>query len=752
VHWFQAIDDALLRLINQTWSNPFFDRLMPFASGNRYFIPALVFALLVLLWKGKTRGRLCVLMIALILWPGDSLICNTIKKAVGRPRPPVTHPEVNLPASKQRQDLVAVEDKQVDQTAKVRRPGKTDYNSMPSSHAANWFAATMIVFVYYRRSIRFMLPLAGLVAFSRVYNGVHYPSDVLAGAILGAGYAVAGLWAINSIWQWAGQKWFPLWWEKLPSLVNPESRAPRPASENLELESAAVNQHWLRLGYMLIAVLCLARLAYVASGTIELENDEAYQWLWSKHLALSYYSKPPMIAYAQFLSTSIWGDTAFGVRFFSPLISALVGVLMLRFFAREFSARLGVILLIITTATPLLAIGATLFTIDPLNVLFWTIAMLAGWRASQPDGTTSQWLWTGLWMGLGFLSKYTSLFQLLSWVVFFALWPPARKHLRRPGPYLALLVNLLCALPVLVWNAQHHWVTIAHVNERAQIGGTFRFTMRYLREFLVAELALLNPVFFVATLWACVAFWRNFRRDSRMIFFFSMGAPLVFAYVLQSLHARVLPNWIAPAILPLFCLMAVYWDSRRQNPWVRGALATGLAIGLAALVFISDTNLAARIIGRPLPVRMDPLHRVRGWTELARVVGNERVKLAAEGKPTFIIATHYSYASQLSFYLPEAKAAALRREPIVYFQELSRPENQFYFWPEYHYLGRKGDNAVFVTEIKRPRANGHPPKPQPAPPELLKQFEEITDLGVFSAGYKGQPIWWVQIFACRNLR
>ena len=70
MHWFQAIDDALLRLINQTWSNPFFDRLMPFASGNRYFIPALVFALLVLLWKGKTRGRLCVLMIALILWPG----------------------------------------------------------------------------------------------------------------------------------------------------------------------------------------------------------------------------------------------------------------------------------------------------------------------------------------------------------------------------------------------------------------------------------------------------------------------------------------------------------------------------------------------------------------------------------------------------------------------------------------------------------------------------------------------------------
>ena len=73
---------------------------------------------------------------------------------------------------------------------------KGDYASMPSSHAANWFAATMILFVYYRRSLWFMLPGAMLVSFSRIYNGVHYPSDVLAGAILGAGYAAASVWTL----------------------------------------------------------------------------------------------------------------------------------------------------------------------------------------------------------------------------------------------------------------------------------------------------------------------------------------------------------------------------------------------------------------------------------------------------------------------------------------------------------------------------------------------------------------------------
>ena len=78
-------------------------------------------------------------------------------------------------------------------------------------------------------------------------------------------------------------------------------------------------------------------------------------------------------------------------------------------------------------ATPLLALGSVVMTVDPLSVLFWTAAMIAGWRAAGPAGTTRQWLWAGLWMGLGFLSKYTNLFQLVCWGVFFCFGrPPGR--------------------------------------------------------------------------------------------------------------------------------------------------------------------------------------------------------------------------------------------------------------------------------------------------------------------------------------
>src|SRR5450432_433736 len=199
MHWLPALDTGLFRFINHSLSNPFCDWLMPILSGSGvpWFIPLAVGVVVAGLIFGNTRLRLCALMIALVVALGDPLIVNTIKHAVARPRPCMTLPDV------------------------VERLGCTETGSMPSAHAANWFAMTMVAFLFYRKSIWLMLPMALAVSFSRVYNGVHYPGDVLAGAILGAGYAAAGMIALQAIWNGVGKKWFPLWHAQLPSLLNP---------------------------------------------------------------------------------------------------------------------------------------------------------------------------------------------------------------------------------------------------------------------------------------------------------------------------------------------------------------------------------------------------------------------------------------------------------------------------------------------------------------------------------------------------
>jgi hypothetical protein len=79
---------------------------------------------------------------------------------------------------------------------------------------------------------------------------------------------------------------------------------------------------------------------------------------------------------------------------------------------------------------------------------------------------------------------------------------------------------------------------------------------------------------------------------------------------------------------------------------------------------------------RRLPPKYDLLRRAHGWKEMARMVGQARQELAAEGPPAFIIAEHYGFTSQLSFYLPEAKRK-VNAEPLVYFYASAHPINQF---------------------------------------------------------------------------
>ncbi len=227
MHWLQILDTDLFLFFNRSFVNPFFDWLMPVLSGSggakNVLLAAAITSGVALLIFGKQRARVCVLMLALIVGTNDGLVCNTLKHAVGRARPFVTLPEARLFGNVGKGYIPPEINAQgVDMAA-----SKGSHNSMPSSHAANWFCATMVLFLFYRKSLWFMLPLALAVSFSRLYNGVHYPSDVLAGAIIGAGYAAAAAIALESLWQFIGPKWFPHLHTKSPVLV-PNLKIGRP--------------------------------------------------------------------------------------------------------------------------------------------------------------------------------------------------------------------------------------------------------------------------------------------------------------------------------------------------------------------------------------------------------------------------------------------------------------------------------------------------------------------------------------------
>lgn len=762
MHWLPALDTHLFLFVNRTLANPFFDWLMPILSGNLFFIPLAVLLVLGVFCFGNTRARLCALMIFLVVAVGDPLVINTIKKSIQRPRPFVTLPDARLYGVVGKGYVIPPA------AGTGMAPDTSNHNSMPSSHAANWAAMTMVMFLFYRRSLWFMLPLALGVSFSRIYNGMHYPTDVLTGAILGAGYAVAGVTAVQAIWDLVGRRFLPRWHQQRPSIL---TEPPVLTAESLDAghvdPRAKSDLEWLRLGYFVLLLMLVGRWIFLASGAIELSEDEAYQWIWSKHLAMSYYSKPLGIALIQFAGTSLFGDTGLGVRFFSPLFATILGFITLRFMAREIGGRPAFWLLLIVTAAPLLNVGTILMTIDPPLVLCWTWAMIAGWRAVQPSGKTRDWLIVGLAMGLGFLCKYTAACQLVCWVVWFALYAPARRHLRKPGPWLGLMIFLVCTLPVVIWNARHGWITVSHVAGDAGMHSKWHFTLRYFTDFFLVELLLLNPIFFIGALWAAVGFWKFRRERPLWLYFFSMGMPLFLGYWLFSFHSRVLPNWPVAAVLPMFCLMVAYWQERPRLAKPFGAV--GITLGLAVGILMYQSNLIGKIAGSPLPGVVDPQRRVRGWQPVSDVVEQARVKLEAEGKPAFIIASHYGLTGLLSFYDPAARDAVVHSQPpLVCYIDANEPLTQFYFWPEYDYHAhRKGENAIFVTEpdldklepgwiwkwLKREPVSyvGTPPPPE-IPKRMAREFESVVDLGDHEI-YVGDRVFrHMHLWACYNLK
>lgn len=165
--WIMAIDTALLRILNVQCPNSFFDHFIPlFSDIDKWKIPLFLFLLFIVI-KERWKGALIVAGLGLTIVLSETMSTQVVKELVDRSRPCHIHEW-------------------------VRSVGHCPKSpSFTSTHAANIFAATTFLSFFFTGWRFPMLAVAILVGYSRVYKGVHYPFDVLGGAILGVGCAWA---------------------------------------------------------------------------------------------------------------------------------------------------------------------------------------------------------------------------------------------------------------------------------------------------------------------------------------------------------------------------------------------------------------------------------------------------------------------------------------------------------------------------------------------------------------------------------
>lgn len=171
-------DRDLFFTINQGLSNPFFDWLMP-ALRNRFFwTPLYLFIIIFSVRNYGRQGWYLLVFMSLTFGFTDFASSSIIKPSVQRIRP-CNDPEIKSEV--------------------ISRIACGTGFSFPSSHASNHFALAIFLITLFYSKWRLILAIgilwAGSISFAQVYVGVHYPVDIIAGAIIGSmiGYIMASI-------------------------------------------------------------------------------------------------------------------------------------------------------------------------------------------------------------------------------------------------------------------------------------------------------------------------------------------------------------------------------------------------------------------------------------------------------------------------------------------------------------------------------------------------------------------------------
>jgi 4-amino-4-deoxy-L-arabinose transferase-like glycosyltransferase len=407
----------------------------------------------------------------------------------------------------------------------------------------------------------------------------------------------------------------------------------------------AFRGRWTETQFLFALVGALISLRFILATCLPLSFDEAYFWLWSKHLAISYYDHPPLIALSIRAGTLAFGDTELGVRFVSLLLSVVTSIAVWR--SGEILAGNDIVgaracaflnaTLMMTTES----LGATpdALVLCAAAVLIWSMAQLE----STKDGRW--WLAAGLTVGLALFSKYTAFFLCASIAAWLVITPQGRKWLRTPWPYIGASVATSFLISTVIWNASHDWISFKFQFGRVAGG---HLTLRYLAELIGGQIALASPFILVLGIFGLQRETFSSKLRGPLAFGALIVWPPLMYFLFHSLHERVQGNWpsfIYPALVLMAAAATPTIPGESQSPIAR--FSARFALPAATLILFAVYTQAAFSI---LPIGYsDPIARMTAVG--AAPVMQEISDLVQDNHARAIVTTKYVTTGWLLFYL-----------------------------------------------------------------------------------------------------
>ena len=416
-------------------------------------------------------------------------------------------------------------------------------------------------------------------------------------------------------------------------------------------------------GIVAVVLLLTAFRCWVA-GHMDFQTDETYYWLWSQHPALSYYDHPPMVSWLIRLGTGLFGHSAFGVRSMAILATLLTaflvyGIALILFDDR----RIAALSMLWFAVMPHTAFFSVIIFPDTPALLFWTLACYALARLWR-SGEGRWWYLAGLALGLTLLSKYTGLFLaggVGAWVL---CSRQMRGWLKRPQPYLAALIALAVFSPVVLWNAEHGWVSFAkqfgRVLDHSPEAGIVN-----VGAFLGVQAAFVSPLIFLFALAGSgVALWRGLRgKEANWLLLGMTAAPTILFFIVHALTDKVLAQWPSAAYsTAIVAAVAAFMPRDYGAPgrsWDSWSFVAAPCLGLVMTVCMY-LQMAGDLV--PAAAANEPFAKFMGWQGLAE----DSYRAMRAEHAGYIATSEYGTNSTLAYYLPPGAPVFQASEPARY--------------------------------------------------------------------------------------
>ncbi len=356
----------------------------------------------------------------------------------------------------------------------------------------------------------------------------------------------------------------------------------------------------MQLNLKHVAVLYFAFLVILAPFIFP-DGDSFYYWEWGNHLSLSYLDGPPMIAYLMRFFCLIFGNTFFAMNIVGIFCAAGISYFLFQIGRLLRDRETGMLAVALWLFFPLVA--QALFvrvTYDAPESLFWIMTLYGAVRYLGTRQVRFLY-WMGTTAGLLLLSKYTGLIVIAGILIYFASQRSLRAVFKNPHFYGAMCVAIVIASPVLIWNAQHQWVSFGfqfgqHVTAKPM---PFAMHLWNILGFLWRLLYCLN-LLLILPFWFWMVRKNSVSGPQIRYLLITVSATFIGVWLLASYSAHAKVNYFLPLVLTLALLLADDLQGGKARHLTRALL--GIFACISIIMILSCAIWFAPLISYEYPV------------------------------------------------------------------------------------------------------------------------------------------------------